>query len=113
MYDFNVVSNGDEESFSLKYKNQSLPEMWWVLSPMGKLVGNSENDTVLIGGAHNSYGYNTDGGCQRWNQPQCRHNDGTADFKSGIFTDIEDHYYTTPDTNLSTSDGLGMRSTKG
>ena len=55
VYDFIVVSNGDEESFSLKYKNQSLPQTW-VLSPTGQLVEDSIIGAVLTAGADNCYG---------------------------------------------------------
>ncbi|KAK4594733.1 hypothetical protein RGQ29_018441 [Quercus rubra] len=82
VYDFIVVSNGDEESFSLKYKNQT--------------------------GADNCYGYNTEGGCQRWSQSDCRHNGDKVDLKSGSFRNIESDLYprydSTPDTNLAISD---------
>ncbi|KAK7850414.1 hypothetical protein CFP56_000999 [Quercus suber] len=48
MFDFNVVSNGNEESFSLKYKNQSLPQTWSVLSSTGQLLKKSINGIILI-----------------------------------------------------------------
>ena len=108
VYDFNVVSNGDEESFSLKYKNQSLPQTLWLLIPTGQLTEFPINRDVLTGGADNCYGYNTEGGCQRWSQSDCRHNGDKVDLKSGIFTDIDysihPRYDRTPDTNLAISD---------
>ncbi|KAK4594731.1 hypothetical protein RGQ29_018439 [Quercus rubra] len=108
MYDFNVVSNGDEEYFSLKYKNQSLPQTSWALSPTGQLMEVPINRDVLTGGADNCYGYNTEGGCQRWSQSDCRHNGDKVDLKSGSFADIDylfhPRYDSTPDTNLAISD---------
>ena len=108
IYDFNVVSNGDEESFSLKYKNQSLPQTLWGLSPDGQLVEVSINGAAFPVGADNCYGYNTEGGCQRWSQSDCRHNGDKVDLKSGSFTaidyDLYPRYDSTPDTNLAISD---------
>uniref|UniRef100_A0A7N2L1P2 Apple domain-containing protein n=2 Tax=Quercus lobata TaxID=97700 RepID=A0A7N2L1P2_QUELO len=50
----------------------------------------------------------TEGGCQRWNQSDCRHNGDKVDFKSGRFTNVDNlfhpRYYSIPDTNLAISD---------
>uniref|UniRef100_A0A7N2LIB6 Uncharacterized protein n=1 Tax=Quercus lobata TaxID=97700 RepID=A0A7N2LIB6_QUELO len=104
MYDFNVVSNGDKESFSLMYKSQQSLLLTCVVFPEGTFVENSINGAVLIAGVDKCYGYNIDGGWQRWNQLECRHNGDTVDIKCGFFNSKEDYYYTTPDTNLALSD---------
>uniref|UniRef100_A0A7N2LJI5 non-specific serine/threonine protein kinase n=1 Tax=Quercus lobata TaxID=97700 RepID=A0A7N2LJI5_QUELO len=66
MYDFTIVSNEDEEYFSFSNRNQSLMSEW-LLTPMGQLKDLKGQD---IARADNCYGYNTNGGCQRWKQPE-------------------------------------------
>ncbi|KAK7828593.1 g-type lectin s-receptor-like serine/threonine-protein kinase ces101 [Quercus suber] len=68
-YHFNVVSNGNEESFSFMCKNGS-QESRWLFTSTGQLLG---DDPQPIAQADKCDGYNIDGGCQRWNQPLCRH----------------------------------------
>jgi len=61
MYHFNVVSNGNEESFSFTYKNGS-QELQWLFTSTGQLLG---EDPQPIAQADTCDGYNIDGGCQR------------------------------------------------
>ncbi|KAK7850682.1 hypothetical protein CFP56_044046 [Quercus suber] len=63
-YDFNVVSNEDEQSFCFNYKNQS-QQGTWGLTFMGQLLDSSDAGEQTIARADNCYGNNNDGGCQR------------------------------------------------
>ncbi|KAL4598173.1 hypothetical protein ACB092_11G040800 [Castanea dentata] len=79
MYDFVIVSNEDEEYFYFSNRNQSLVSEW-LLSPMGQLKDLKGED---IARADNCDGYNTNGGCQTWKQPMCRHQGDKFDLRSG------------------------------
>ncbi|KAM3684196.1 hypothetical protein ACB098_11G026300 [Castanea mollissima] len=98
MYNFIVVSNEDEEYFSFSNRNQSLMSEW-LLTPMGQLKDLKGLD---IARADNCYGYNTNGGCQRWKQPECRHHGDTFDLISGYIVagDLSVNY----NSSLSISD---------
>ncbi|CAK8535416.1 unnamed protein product [Lathyrus sativus] len=68
-YQYVVVSNKDEDSFSFKIKDRNYKKSpMWVVSSEGSL----ENLEGEIGDADNCYGYNTDRGCQKWDIPSCR-----------------------------------------
>ena len=98
MYNFIIVSNEDEEYFSFSNRNQSLMSEW-LLTPMGQLKDLKGQD---IARADNCYGYNTNGGCQRWKQPECRHHGDTFDLRSGYLVagDLSVNY----NSSLSISD---------
>ncbi|RHN40726.1 putative protein kinase RLK-Pelle-DLSV family [Medicago truncatula] len=67
MYQYIIVSNKTEESFSFEVRDGKL--MQWYLSPKGRLVG----DDGYIANTDMCYGYNNDGGCQKWEDvPTCR-----------------------------------------
>ncbi|KAK4595070.1 hypothetical protein RGQ29_018714 [Quercus rubra] len=101
MYEFNVVSNQDEQSFSFMYKNQSQKLQYWLLLSIGQL----QNDVqVAIARADKCDGYNIDGGCQRWNQPVCRHHGDTLVLDRGHFVSEYDSSYYISDANLGFSD---------
>ncbi|KAK4595068.1 hypothetical protein RGQ29_018712 [Quercus rubra] len=101
MYEFNVVSNQDEQSFSFMYKNQSQKLQYWLLLSFGQL----QNDVqVAIARADKCDGYNIDGGCQRWNQPVCRHHGDTLVLDRGHFVSEYDSSYYISDANLGFSD---------
>jgi hypothetical protein len=71
MYQYNIVSNKDEDSFSLKVKDHQNYKkiIGWELDSTGKLM----SDEGEIGNADMCYGYNIDGGCQKWEDiPTCR-----------------------------------------
>ncbi|AET02798.1 D-mannose-binding lectin protein [Medicago truncatula] len=70
MYQYIIVSNKDEDSFTFKTKDKDYKTLpWWTLLPSGRLMGN-EGDIV---NADMCYGYNSDGGCQKWEDiPTCR-----------------------------------------
>ncbi|RDX84478.1 putative G-type lectin S-receptor-like serine/threonine-protein kinase, partial [Mucuna pruriens] len=67
MLKYTVVSNGDEDSFSFTTTSEGFR---WSITNIGRLYYNNETDAVK---ADMCYGYNTDGGCQRWEDiPKCR-----------------------------------------
>ncbi|KEH19371.1 putative protein kinase RLK-Pelle-DLSV family [Medicago truncatula] len=70
MYQYTIVSNKDEDSFTFKIKDRNYKTLSsWYLQSTGKLSG-TEGD---IGNADMCYGYNRDGGCQKWEDiPTCR-----------------------------------------
>ena len=101
MYEFNVVSNQDEQSFSFMYKNQSQKLQYWLLLSFGQL---QDNVLVAIARADKCDGYNIDEGCQRWNQPVCRHHGDTLVLDRGHFVSEYDSSYYNSDANLGFSD---------
>ena len=103
MYHFSVVSNENEESFSFMSKNGS-QESRWLFTSTGQLLG---DDPQPIAQADKCDGYNIDGGCQRWNQPLCRHHHQhgyTVELNRGYFVSEDDSSYNISDTNLGISD---------
>lgn len=67
MYEYNIVSNEEEDSFSYTTPNGVSQ---WVLFHNGQLKDTTRGSEIAR--ADTCYGYNTDGGCQRWEQPTCR-----------------------------------------
>ncbi|RDX60990.1 G-type lectin S-receptor-like serine/threonine-protein kinase, partial [Mucuna pruriens] len=66
---YKVVSNEDEDYFELTFSNDG--HIKWTLLTTGQLI-NREGDDIAR--ADLCYGYNTDGGCQKWEEiPTCRH----------------------------------------
>uniref|UniRef100_A0A2N9IVV1 Bulb-type lectin domain-containing protein n=1 Tax=Fagus sylvatica TaxID=28930 RepID=A0A2N9IVV1_FAGSY len=100
MYDFHIVSNEDEEYFYFSNKNQSLMSEW-LLTFMGQFKDLRGPD---IGRADNCYGYYTNGGCQGWEQPVCRHGGDTFELKSG--------YYVTRDSLATYNSSLSISDCK-
>jgi len=70
MYQFIIVSNKDEDSFTFEIKDRNYKKFsGWVLDWAGRLT----SDEGDIGNADMCYGYNSDGGCQKWDDmPTCR-----------------------------------------
>ncbi|GAU16884.1 hypothetical protein TSUD_368340 [Trifolium subterraneum] len=70
MYKYIIVSNKDEDSFAFKIKDRNNNKFpGWILFPTGRLSSNNGD----IGNADMCYGYNSDGGCQKWEGiPTCR-----------------------------------------
>jgi len=72
MYQYIIVSNKNEDSFAFEVKDGKF--IWWELSSKGKLTsGDEDNASAEIGNADICYGYNSNGGCQKWEDlPTCR-----------------------------------------
>ncbi|XP_039684666.1 G-type lectin S-receptor-like serine/threonine-protein kinase CES101 isoform X1 [Medicago truncatula] len=70
VYQYIIVSNKDEDSFTFEIKDQNYKMFpGWELFSTGMLTS-SEGE---IANADMCYGYNTDGGCQKWEDiPTCR-----------------------------------------
>lgn len=98
MYNFMVATNGDEEYFSYNNTGQS-QQSEWMIDQMGEL---QDIKGSSIARADLCYGYNTNGGCQRWKQPECRHRGDTFELKSGVFYTEESSFLDSQ--SLSTSD---------
>ncbi|KAK7840641.1 g-type lectin s-receptor-like serine/threonine-protein kinase [Quercus suber] len=98
MYDFIIVSNEDEDSFTYVNSNQS-QRSEWLLTTMGQLKDLKGQD---IARADYCYGYNTNGGCQRLKQPVCRHHGDIFDLRTGFLVagDFSANY----DSSLGISD---------
>nr|POE53767.1 g-type lectin s-receptor-like serine/threonine-protein kinase [Quercus suber] len=80
-YNFTVATNGDEEYFTYNNTDQS-QQSKWMISQIGEL---HDIKGSSIARADLCYGYNTNGGCQRWKQPECRHRGDTFELQSGFF----------------------------
>ncbi|KAK7405006.1 hypothetical protein VNO78_06130 [Psophocarpus tetragonolobus] len=66
---YTVVSNEDEDSFELTFSNDE--RIKWTLMENGQLINREGSD---IARADLCYGYNTEEGCQKWEEiPKCRH----------------------------------------
>ncbi|XP_034213307.1 G-type lectin S-receptor-like serine/threonine-protein kinase CES101 isoform X2 [Prunus dulcis] len=102
-YNVSIVSNENEDYFTYTALNQNSPSQW-LLTSTGRLYDFGEVD---IARADNCYGYNTDGGCQRWaDKPTCRHVGDAFEPKNGIFklTGSNSTLLNDSDTSLSISD---------
>ncbi|RXH86613.1 hypothetical protein DVH24_021886 [Malus domestica] len=81
-YNFSIVSNKNEDYFSYYSLSQTSASEWYLTSS-GLLF---DYGGVDIARADNCYGYNTDGGCQRWaEKPTCRHVGDIFELKTGFF----------------------------
>ncbi|KAL6283177.1 hypothetical protein ACE6H2_014106 [Prunus campanulata] len=99
-YNVSIVSNENEDYFTYVALNQSSPSQW-LLTSTGRLYDFGGFD---IARADNCYGYNTDGGCQRWaEKPTCRHVGDTFELKNGFFrlTSSNSSFLNDSDTSLS------------
>ncbi|KAM1122791.1 hypothetical protein ACFX19_004349 [Malus domestica] len=77
-YNFNIVSNKNEDYFSL---NQTSTSQWFLTT--AGVLDDLEGD--VIARPDNCYGYNRDGGCKRWaEKPTCRHVGDTFEIKNGF-----------------------------
>ncbi|RHN40731.1 putative protein kinase RLK-Pelle-DLSV family [Medicago truncatula] len=69
IYQYIIVSNKNEDSFAFEVKDGKFAR--WQLTSNGRLVGHDGD----IGNADMCYGYNSNGGCQKWEEiPNCREN---------------------------------------
>ena len=98
MYHFNIVSNDDEESFSFDSENQNQPSQW-TLTDMGRLHEGQKS----MARTDECYGYNIDGGCQKWNLSVCRQPGYTVELNRSYLVN-GDASYTIPDPNLGMID---------
>ncbi|KAM1212774.1 hypothetical protein ACFX2G_004354 [Malus domestica] len=81
-YNFSIVSNKNEDYFFYYSLSQTSASEWYLTSS-GLLF---DYGGVDIARADNCYGYNTDGGCQRWaEKPTCRHVGDIFELKTGFF----------------------------
>jgi hypothetical protein len=77
---FKVVSNENEDYFTLEASNNVFTK--WTLLEIGQLINRDQG--IDIARADVCYGYNTDGGCQKWEDiPSCRDPDDTFELKEG------------------------------
>ena len=97
MYHFKVISNADEDSFSFDYEDQSQP-LQWTLTDMGRIYEGQKS----IARTDDCYGYNTDGGCQRWNLSVCRQPGFTVELNRSYVVNYEQ--YNSKDPNLGMID---------
>jgi hypothetical protein len=80
-FKYNIVSSEEEEYFTYKTSNDSLGI--WTLLQTGQLINRNGSD---IARADLCYGYNTNGGCQKWGEaeiPTCRNPGDMFDSKTG------------------------------
>ncbi|KAK7342867.1 hypothetical protein VNO80_25823 [Phaseolus coccineus] len=74
-----IVSNGDEDTFSFTSTSEE-PDLQWTLTEIGQI----SDDEGYVARADLCYGYNTDGGCQRWQDiPKCRNPGDVFQKKTG------------------------------
>lgn len=78
---YEIVSNKDEEFFRLKSSNEELA--LWTLLSTGQLINRINGGDVAR--ADMCYGYNTNGGCQKWEKkiPSCRNRGDAFELKQG------------------------------
>ncbi|XP_061357604.1 G-type lectin S-receptor-like serine/threonine-protein kinase At1g67520 [Gastrolobium bilobum] len=79
-FQYDIVSNENEEYFTLTTGNEE--HTIWTLLGTGQLMNRKGND---IARADKCYGYNDDGGCQKWEKiPTCRDPGDEFDIKVGF-----------------------------
>ncbi|XP_029126178.1 G-type lectin S-receptor-like serine/threonine-protein kinase CES101 isoform X2 [Cajanus cajan] len=78
---YDIVSNENEAYFILRSSNSKEEITKWTLLSTGQLINRNGDDVAR---ADMCYGYNTDGGCQRWEEiPTCRHRGDVFELKQG------------------------------
>ena len=78
---YSIVSNGDEDTFSFTSTSEE-PDLRWILTETGQI----SDGKGFVAKADLCYGYNTDGGCQRWQDiPKCRNPGDVFQKKTGSF----------------------------
>ena len=79
---YSIVSNGDEDTFSFTSTSEE-PDLRWILTETGQI----SDGKGFVAKADLCYGYNTDGGCQRWQDiPKCRNPGDVFQKKTGSFS---------------------------
>ncbi|KAK7257033.1 hypothetical protein RIF29_30712 [Crotalaria pallida] len=74
-----IESNEDEDSFTIETSIKERTR--WVILQTGRLIGLKG---TYIARADLCYGYNTDGGCQRWEIPTCRYPGDVFENRTGF-----------------------------
>ncbi|KAF3955971.1 hypothetical protein CMV_018870 [Castanea mollissima] len=100
LYDFVTVSNEDEEYFSFINKNKSKLSKW-VLTPSGQL---KDLEGPVIARVDACDGYNTNGGCKRWECKRQIVSSDPFDVRSGYFVEDGDHSINLSSPSLGFSD---------
>ncbi|XP_075643381.1 G-type lectin S-receptor-like serine/threonine-protein kinase At1g67520 isoform X1 [Castanea sativa] len=100
LYDFFTVSNEDEEYFSFINKNKSKLSKW-VLTPSGQL---KDLEGPVIARVDACDGYNTNGGCKRWECKRQIVSSDPFDVRSGYFVEDGDHSINLSSPRLGFSD---------
>ena len=100
MYDFVTVSNEDEEYFSFINTNKSKLSKW-VLTPIGQL---KDLEGPVIARVDACDGYNTNGGCKRWECKREIESSDPFDVRSGYFVEDGDHSINLSSPRLGFSD---------
>ncbi|KAM5586770.1 G-type lectin S-receptor-like serine/threonine-protein kinase [Rosa sericea] len=99
-YNFSIVSNENEDYFTYTYVGDQSDASQWVLNIMGRL--HDFDEKVDIARADYCYGYNSDGGCARWEQPSCRHVGDKFVQKTGYFREMtSSNSIYTSDSNMT------------
>ncbi|PRQ30474.1 putative protein kinase RLK-Pelle-DLSV family [Rosa chinensis] len=104
-YNFSIVSNENEDYFTYTYVGDQSDASQWVLNAMGRL--HDFDEKIDIARADYCYGYNSDGGCARWEQPSCRHVGDKFVLKIGYFREMTSSnsiYTSDSNTTLGYSD---------
>ncbi|KAK7257036.1 hypothetical protein RIF29_30717 [Crotalaria pallida] len=66
---YSIVSNENEDYFTFTTLSEAPRQLLWIMYETGQLTGVGGKDLAR---ADKCYGYNTDGGCQKWEIPTCR-----------------------------------------
>ncbi|KAM5586769.1 G-type lectin S-receptor-like serine/threonine-protein kinase CES101 [Rosa sericea] len=98
-YNFTIVSNENEDYFTYTAVDDQSDGSQWVLNVLGRLRDFDIN--VDIARADYCYGYNSDGGCERWEQPGCRHVGDRFELQQGYFQAITSSASFTSNSNTS------------
>ncbi|XP_019432341.1 PREDICTED: LOW QUALITY PROTEIN: G-type lectin S-receptor-like serine/threonine-protein kinase At1g67520 [Lupinus angustifolius] len=77
-YSYTIVSNEDEDYFTFTTSNED--PVTWTMYQNGQVVSSDGKD---IAKADKCYGYNNDGGCQKWEIPTCRDSSDVFESKTG------------------------------
>ncbi|XP_062012069.1 G-type lectin S-receptor-like serine/threonine-protein kinase CES101 isoform X1 [Rosa rugosa] len=81
-YNFSIVSKKNEDYFSYTTLDENAVSEW-LLTTIGRLKDFDES--IDIAKADSCYGYNTEGGCQIWDQPKCRRSSAVFEQQNGYF----------------------------
>ncbi|XAR70703.1 Non-specific serine/threonine protein kinase [Bertholletia excelsa] len=91
-YAFKNVSNENEEYFTYSIiKNPEMPQdiqyRNFIAGLQLNYQGQLNDGRIFTLSAVFCYGYNTDGGCELWDQPKCRNHHQKFDLRSGYFVE--------------------------
>ncbi|CAL0333667.1 unnamed protein product [Lupinus luteus] len=77
-YSYTIVSNEDEDYFTFTTSNEE--PLTWTLYETGQVISSDAKDIAM---ADKCYGYNNDGGCQKWEIPTCRDSSDVFESRTG------------------------------